>query len=145
EASRSSAMAATVPQIKVLLRMTGAGGYSEGGRRRRYFALGPTLTLLQELADDVPRRPAVGLGLEVQHQPVREHRRRHAPHVVDRGDGDAARRGPGLGPEDEELRGPGPRAPGNVAPRDGRRFGTRPRGAGQPDGETDQGRGRGDP
>ena len=56
--------------------------YSEGAPPTRYIRLRPTLALLEEFTYHVPRRPPVGLRLEVENESVGQHRGRHSSHVL---------------------------------------------------------------
>src|SRR6266566_6925619 len=65
----------------------------------------------QQLLHQVRRAPARRLRGEIDHQPVREHRRRHRPEIVLIRHRPAVERRPRLGPEDQILGRPRPRPP----------------------------------
>src|SRR6056297_1774830 len=82
EIRRRRATTATVPQI-MRPAPHGRSRYSEGGLPLRNFELRPTLTLLEELRNDVARVTPVGFRLEVQDEAMRQDGRRDASDVLD--------------------------------------------------------------
>src|SRR5436190_21660987 len=65
----------------------------------------------QQLLHQVGRAPARRLRREIDHQPVREHRRRHRSEIVLVRHGPAVERRPRLSPENQILRRPRARPP----------------------------------